>query len=200
MNATATTRLALAVAALSAAACGGAKTAVKPQDLAGRWDSTACEAIPNGDGTHSYIQRHFQLTEEKWTLNLDAFGDAQCQTKLFTARVVGPYTLERDSEKVTGATEGNFGFGERYLTAHVQPLADVFNQSGCGAGAWTVGAEQSVPGACLSFKPLTLCGTDHDVVKVDGNQLFFGQRPADNDMCSPDKRPQALASHPLVKG
>lgn len=196
----ATTRLAVALATLTAAACGGSKTAVKPQDLAGRWDSATCEAIPNGDGTHSYIQRHFQLTEAKWTLNLDAFGDAQCQTKLFTARVTGPYTLERDSEKVSGATEGNFVFGERFLTAHLQPLADAFTQSGCGSGAWTVGTEQAIPGACLFFKPIAQCGTDHDVVKVDGNKLFFGQRPADNDMCTPEKRPSALADLPVIKG
>lgn len=196
----ATTRLAVALATLAAAACVGSKTAVKPQDLAGRWDSATCEAIPNGDGTHSYIQRHFQLTEAKWTLNLDAFGDAQCQTKLFTARVTGPYTLERDSEKVSGATEGNFVFGERFLTAHLQPLADAFTQSGCGSGAWTVGTERAIPGACLFFKPIAQCGTDHDVVKVDGNKLFFGQRPADNDMCTPEKRPQALADLPVIKG
>ncbi|WP_164008721.1 hypothetical protein [Pyxidicoccus trucidator] len=196
----ATTRLALTLAALSAAACGGAKTAVKPQDLAGRWDSPTCEASPNGDGSTSYVQRHFQLTESAWTLELDVFGDAQCQTKLFTARLLGPYTLERDSEKVAGATEGNFSFGERYLTAHIQPLADAFAQSGCGTGTWTVGAEQSVPAACLSFKALAGCSTDHDLVKVDGNQLFFGQRPADNDMCAPDKRPLALAPLPVIKG
>ncbi|MFP2931489.1 hypothetical protein ACLESO_41150 [Pyxidicoccus sp. 3LG] len=196
----ATTRLALTLAALSAAACGGGKTAVKPQDLAGRWDSPTCEAIPNGDGSNSYLQRHFQLTEANWTLELDAFGDAQCQTKLFTARIVGPYTLVKDSEQVSGATEGDFAFGERFLTAHVQPLADAFAQSGCGTGTWTVGAEQAVPGACLSFKPLAACGTDHDLVKVEGDKLFFGQRPADNDMCSPNKRPATLAPLPVVKG
>jgi hypothetical protein len=195
----ATTRLAVTLAALSAAACGGAKTAVKPQDLAGRWASATCEAIPNGDGTNSYIQRDFRLTEETWTLNLDAFGDAQCQTKLFTARMVGPYTLVRDSEKVEGATEGDFVFGERYLTAHVQPLADAFAQSGCGTGTWTVGTEQAIPGACLFFKPIAQCGTDHDLVKVDGDKLFFGARPADNDMCAPEKRPSALATLPVVK-
>ncbi|MCP3169817.1 hypothetical protein [Myxococcus qinghaiensis] len=191
--------LVLALATLFVAACGGAKSHVRPQDLAGTWDSAACEAVPNGDGTSNYLQRHFQLTESAWTLHLDVFGDAGCQTKLFTARVVGPYSLGQDSEKVSGATEGNFAFGERYLTAHVQPLADVFTQTGCGTGAWTVGVEQPVPGACLSFKPLASCGTDHDVVKVEGSQLFFGERPADNDMCAPAKRPQTLASHPVVK-
>lgn len=196
---TAFPRLTVALATLFVAACGGAKTTIRPQDLAGRWDSATCEDILNGDGTHSYLQRHFELTDGRWTLNLDAFGDARCEAKLFTARVVGPYTLVRDSEKVTGATEGDFTFSERYLTAHAQPLADAFAQAHCGTGTWTVGAEQAIPGACLFFKPLTACDSDHDIVKVEGQRLFFGQRPADNDMCSPDKRPQALGL-PLVKG
>jgi hypothetical protein len=188
------------LATLSTVACGGAKTHVKPADLSGRWDSPTCEALPNGDGTNSYIQRHFQLTEADWTLNMTAFGDAQCQVKLFSARVRGPYTLVQDSQKVEGATEGDFRFNERFMTAHVQDLAGAFNASKCGAGDWTVGVEQAVPNACLFFQPLASCGADHDVVKVDGDKLFFGQRPADNDMCSPDKRPQALGTLPVVKG
>jgi hypothetical protein len=153
-------RLFAALATLSlTAACG--TTRVQAKDLAGTWASPTCEAIDNGDGSKSYVQRNFQLTEETWTLNLDAFGDAGCSFKLFTVRVGGPYTLEKDSEKVAGATEGNFAFREQAFTAHVQDLATI--------------------------------------VKVEGNQLFFGARPADNDMCTADKRPTSFAALPVVK-
>jgi hypothetical protein len=193
-------RLLAAVAALSAAcattSAQGPKTAVKPQDLAGTWASATCESA----GNNNYIQRHFTLTENTWTLNLVAFGDAQCQAKLFTARIQGPYTLVKDSEAVPGATEGNFGFGELYMTPHMQPLADAFQNAKCGSGTWKVGEEQrTTETGCLFFKPTSACGTDHDLVKVEGNQLFFGQRPADNDMCAPEKRPAALAALPVVK-
>lgn len=193
-------RLLAALAALASGACatsqGGARTTVTPEQLAGTWESPTCESI----GNNSYIQRHFTLTENTWTLNLHAFGDAQCQAKLFTARIQGPYTLVKDSERVPGATEGNFGFGELHMTPHIQPLAEAFQNAKCGAGTWKVGEEQrTTETGCLFFKPTSACGTDHDLVKVEGGQLFFGERPADNDMCTPDKRPTALTARPVVK-
>lgn len=191
-------RLLAALATLSAACATtqGATTAVKPQELAGTWDSATCEPA----GNNNYIQRHFTLTEDSWTLNLDAFGDAQCQTKLFTARVVGPYKLVKDSSAVPGATESNFGFGELYMTPHLQPLADAFQNAKCGSGSWKVGEEKRTSDTgCLFFRPTSLCTTDHDIVKVEGDQLFFGKRPSDNDMCTADKRPTALATAAVVK-
>lgn len=192
-------RLFAALATLSlTVACG--TTRVQTKELAGDWASASCEAIANADGSRSYVQRNFHLTEDAWALKLDAFGDEGCSFKLFTARVGGPYTLEKDSEKVAGATEGNFGFREQAFTAHVENLATVFANAKCGTGAWKVGEEQSTADTgCLFFRPTSACGTDHDVIKVEGNQLFFGQRPADNDMCTADKRPTALGAVPVVK-
>ena len=144
-----TARLFAAVATLTlTAAC--ATTSVRTKDLVGDWDSASCEASGGG----SYIQRHFHLTEEAWTLNLDAFGDADCKTKLFSARVGGPYTLERDSEKVAGATEATFGFRDQVMTPHVQGLATAFANAKCGTGTWTVGQEQATATTgCLFSAP-----------------------------------------------
>ncbi len=187
-------RLLAALTTLCIAACGG--TAVQSQDLVGTWDSPTCESI----GNNTYIQRHFTLTEDTWTLTLDAFGDAQCQTKLFSSRVGGPYTLEKDSELVDGATEGTFSFRDQAMTPHVQGLADAFQNAKCGSAPWKVGEEQSTAATgCLFFQPTSVCNADHDLIKVDGKQLFFGQRPADNNMCSPEKRPTALTTLPVVK-
>ncbi len=48
------------------------------------------------------------------------------------------------------------------------------------------------------------CPADYDVVKRDGDDLFFGARPADNDMCTAAKRPAALSPArqppPLIAG
>jgi hypothetical protein len=47
---------------------------------------------------------------------------------------------------------------------------------------------------CLGFGqyPKTQCSADYDLVKVEGDKLQFGKRPADNNMCTPGKRPTAL--------
>lgn len=184
----------------SGTASTGASTHVKPQTLEGSWTSAVCESMaPNPDGSRTYFKRHFTLTQKEWTLHFQAFGDAACTAKLFTARVEGPYTLLQDSAQVPGATEGNFQFARQYMTAYVQPVADWFQGAKCGSGPWKVGEEKETSTTgCVFLRPVAACGTDHDVVKVEGKQLFFGRRPADNDMCTPDKRPQALAEVAVV--
>lgn len=42
-------------------------------------------------------------------------------------------------------------------------------------------------------------GKEFDLIKRDGDKLFFGARPGDNDMSTEAKRPAALGP-PLVKG
>ena len=65
------------------------------------------------------------------------------------------------------------------MTPHVQPLADAFQNAKCGSGTWKVGEEQrTTDTGCLFFRPTSACSTDHDIVRVEGPQLFFGQRPA----------------------
>ena len=185
----------------SAGASAGPTTHVKPQDLEGAWTSAACEAMPpQADGSRTYFKRHFTLTQKDWELHFQAFGDPGCSVKLFTARVKGPYTLVKDSERVPGATEGNFQFAHQYMTAYVQPVADWFQGARCGTGPWKLGEEQETSSTgCVFLKPVAACGMDHDVVKVDGQRLFFGHRPADNDMCTPDKRPSALGDVAVVR-
>lgn len=36
------------------------------------------------------------------------------------------------------------------------------------------------------------CAADFDLVARSGDRLRFGARPADNDLCTADKRPTAL--------
>jgi len=192
-------RLCLSLATLSLLS-GCATTSVRPSDLKGTWTSAVCESMPNADGSKTYFKRIFNMTEKDWALKFETFGDEGCTSRLFTARFEGPYTLLKDSEKVEGATEGDFGFARHYMTAHVQPVADWFQGANCGAAPWKVGEEQETSTkGCVFLRPVSACGTDHDIVKVEGNKLFFGQRPADGDMCTPDKRPTALTPVAVVR-
>lgn len=194
-------RLCLSLATLSLlSGCATSGTAVMPSELKGKWTSAVCESMPNADGSKTYFKRIFDMTEKDWALKFETFGDEGCSARLFTARFEGPYTLLKDSEKVAGATEGNFVFARHYMTAHAQGIADWFQSAKCGAAQWKVGEEQETSTTgCVFLRPVSACGTDHDIVKVEGNQLFFGQRPADGDMCSPEKRPTALTPVAVVR-
>jgi hypothetical protein len=52
-------------------------------------------------------------------------------------------------------------------------------------------ADISVTG-CAAWKPVAVCGEDHDLLALDDTGLRFGVRPRDNDMCTADRTPAAL--------
>jgi hypothetical protein len=173
--------------------------AITGKELVGHWVSKGCEAYPNGQGGENYLTRDFTLTEKGWDLKLVIFGDEACSYPLFTADITGPFTLGELSEKVEGATEGDFGFETIEWTAHDQGMAETFTMSGCGTEAWEVGKPQDVTGTgCIGVAhAVSECPVDHDVVSVDGDELFFGERVT--DMCKEEGRPAALGAYPVIK-
>jgi hypothetical protein len=204
-----TTLLLSTAAALGAAsACGASqdKDASAPPaseaTLEGHWVSPACESMPGQGGATTYFTRDFTLTKTDWTLAFRLFGDGACTQKLATIDIAGPYQVLLDSTHVAGAREAVFSFGRRTVTAEAKGFADFLGTTTCGVKPWAVGVAQDVlAGGCaeLGARPVARCASDNDVVKVEGDRLWFGQRPADNDMCSPEKRPQALGATPVVR-
>ncbi|MFT3768956.1 MAG: hypothetical protein QM820_26245 [Minicystis sp.] len=105
------------------------------------------------------------------------------------------------SAKVEGASEGVFSFDTRTITPKAQAFADFLDTlDGCGAGAWKVDTAGDIFAsgcAALGSYPAAMCPADYDVVKVSADALQFGARPADNNMCTADKRPTALSQDVL---
>lgn len=186
----------LAAASLSLAACGpttadsAERDGLRPQpgELAGDWAS-ACVDPGNGQG----FRLSFALTEDTWELAYDAFGDAACAVPFLTVNIAGPYTLGEPSESVPKAREGEFGFASKAVTPH-NDAAVGFLQQACGREDFSVGQASDLGAGCagLGAYPIAQCPSDHDLVFLSGDKLQFGQRPMDNNMCSPDKRPTAL--------
>ncbi|MBA3550445.1 MAG: hypothetical protein H0T76_28550 [Nannocystis sp.] len=177
----------------------GGAAALTPADLVGSFKSPGCESYPNGMGGDNYLTRDFTLTETTWHLDLVLYGDAGCTAKLFTSVIDGPYTLLGASATVAGATEGDFGFGTIVWTAHMANMADTFTMAGCGAAPWEVEVPQDVTATgCIGVAhSIAQCPTDHDVVSLAGDDLYFGQRIT--DMCSEAGRPAALGPFPVVR-
>lgn len=184
---------------LALAACGDASdtdTTPDPEpepqpsaaDIADRWAS-ACVDPGNGQG----FTLTFDLTETTWALDYAAFADAACATPNLTVHIEGGYELGAASAAVEGAREGDFGFGVKTVTPHSAGAADFLTMA-CGGGTFADGVATDIAAGCagLGAYPIADCPTDHDIVALDGDTLRFGARPADNDMCTPDKRPTAL--------
>ena len=173
--------------------------ALTPAQLVGSFASAGCEAYPNGMGGNNYLTRSFTLTEASWHLDLVLFADEACTSKLFTAVIDGPYALLGASATVAGATEGDFSFTTIVWTAHLPAMADTFTMSGCGSEPWEVEVPQDVTATgCIGVAhPIAECPTEHDVVALTGDDLYFGERIT--DMCSEAGRPAALGAYPVVR-
>jgi hypothetical protein len=118
--------------------------------------------------------------------------------------VSGPYTFVRPSTAVPGAVEADFAFTDMKITPHTPEFAGFLNSGApgtCGPAEWKVNVAQSV-------KPTDGCAVigvklseykEYDLVKVDGDKLYYGARPADGSAPdTPAKRATALQV-PLVR-
>lgn len=187
--------LATASCFFTATGCGGAATtddepSPTAQEISGQWES---DCIDPGNGQAFTLS--FDLTESAWTLDYAAFADATCATPNLTVRIEGPYSLGAVSTTVPEAREGSFGFGRKTVTPHNEGAAGFLPQA-CGGGTFAVGKATDITAGCagLGAYPPAECPTDHDIVALVGDTLRFGARPADNDMCTPAKRPTALGA------
>jgi hypothetical protein len=170
------------------------------QQYVGRWVSPSREPAPNPDGSTSYLVRDFTLTPDRWTLHFSAYGDASSEeSKLFAATVEGAYRTTGPSPKVPGAEEAEFDFEKVTFTPHMDFFIGMLNAAKAGNGNWKVGEGQDVSATgALFFAPTSVYSREFDLLKRDGDTLYLGKRPADNNLGSPDRRPEALAA-PLAK-
>jgi len=192
---------------LITAACGNGQPpatpdAATPPSITGHWAST-CFASPQADGSTLYAKLDLTGTDpNKWSLDYTLHGDAQCSAKLVTISIHGAYDVLEPSPTVSGAWDARFGFDDKTITPFVQPIADALGAAKCGTSAWQVGVSQSVyANGCAAFGqyPQSKCQADYDLLSIEGTTLHFGNRPADNDMCTADKRPTQLSALALVK-
>ncbi|HEU4539007.1 MAG TPA: hypothetical protein VFS00_33030 [Polyangiaceae bacterium] len=184
-------------AAGASGASGAGGNGAGPPAIEGAWKS-ACVAQPSQN-----FRLSFDIGPSDWSLDYDVYGDAACSSPFFTVRIEGPYELTGPSSAAAGAYEGRFGFATKVIVPRSQAAVDFLGSpQGCGGGEWAVGQATDVLAsgcAALGQYPASTCPADYDLVARQGDELRFGARPADNDMCSPAKRPAALSPLPLLR-
>jgi hypothetical protein len=155
--------------------------------LQGNYASTAPESWYGGFGT-----RQFSFDRGNWGLTFTHALDPDMKMKTFAFRTEGPYTVGDASKVVAGAYDAVFTENSKYVTLLTDDakIVEAFGFSNCGL-KYNVEVDISKTG-CAAWKPVAACGKDHDLLALDAKGLYFGVRPADNDMCTPDKRPTAL--------
>jgi hypothetical protein len=214
------TMFAIAIPALLvlAAACGGDDTSsgsttggggggAMPPDVAGQWTS-GCLAAKQADGSTQYTSLDFDIAqtgagEGHWAVDFRIHSDPKCATGFLTVHIDGPYRFLEPSDVVKGAWDVLFSFDERLVTPENEAALGFLQSLGpCGDGHFEVGKATDVyPAGCaaLGQYPKSQCDADHDLAWTNGSELRFGQRPADNDLCTDAKRPTELSSVVLRK-
>ena len=138
---------------------------------------------------------------DHWALDYTLHGDAACTAKVVNVAIHGEYQVVEPSQ-IESTWNARFGFDDKTITPFVQPVADALGAASCGSGPWQVGVAQSVyDKGCAAFGqyPKAQCEADYDLLSVEGKTLHFGNRPANNDMCTADKRPTQLSTVSLVQ-
>lgn len=161
------------------------------KQVTGRWKSAGAEALGNG----SFATRDFTLTDKTWSLVFTIHGDRELKAPLVTMGFSGPWKATGASRQVPGASEATFEFVQKTITLRAA-VAKGFGMDGCGL---EVGKPKDVSKSGCSFvAAVASYGKEFDLIKREGDQVFFGARPADGNMGSEDKRPTALGA-PLIK-
>lgn len=175
----------LSVAAASAE--DGGRRAL--QSLSGTYKSVGAEDWGRG----TFGTREFSFDKGKWTLRFSLALDPEMKMKIFEFRTYGTYRVLDPSITAPFAYNALFLENAKFVTLKTsdEKLIQGFGLAGCGL---TTGKEKDISAdGCALWKPVGICREDHDLLALDASgNLYFGARPADNDMCTPDKRPSVL--------
>lgn len=162
--------------------------------LSGTYASVAPENWYGAYGT-----RTFSFDKGRWSLNFVFALDPGMSRKVFEFHTEGSYTVTGPSSSVVGAYEATFRETSKAVTLRIDTpeMLEAMRLTSYG-----LKLDQKVDiseAGCAGWRPVSVCPDDHDLLAIDAaGKVFFGVRPPDNDMCTPDKRPNALLP-PVVK-
>ena len=167
-------------------------------DMVGIWIGDCAES-PMGDG--SYTQLTFEMSETTWALDYVSHGNSTCSAPFLAFNIGGDFVLEGPSSVDEGARDGIFSFASRTVTPFAPEAAEMINGA-CSTDEATPGEAYDLQDGCLALGsyPIADCPADYDIVKLseDGTELSFGARPEDNNMCTPEARPDTFVNGAVV--
>jgi hypothetical protein len=100
----------------------------------------------------------------------------------------------RPSKAIAGATETDFGFTKIAAMSYSKAMVDMLNgMPAAYLKTWETGVRQeaNLPGENMMGMVIGQY-KEYDLTKVDGDLLFYGERPADAAPDSEEKRASSL--------
>jgi hypothetical protein len=167
--------------------------------IGGIWQSDRC-VVQERNGIRTSSKSIFVFLESEWALEFTQYSDDACTTPSLRAFFQGRYRIARPSSVVAGAHDADFGFSTKRLTLYADALLTQANSGACGKHMIRGREEDVSSTGCLWIVPVSACPQEFDLVKVDDDQLFLGERPAaGQDLCREDRRARTLRSLALVR-
>ncbi len=176
----------LSTALLIGLAVQAQSTLPQAKDLVGHWVSAA----PENYGQF-FATREFVLTERAWNIAFRAYADSNATQALWTLRVDGHYRLGAAHKTEAGARDANFYATKKYITAYNADLLKVF----AGDRNWNLGTEYDFSRTGAGFFEKVIPEPELDLVKLENNQLFLGDRSIDLIK----QRALKASAYPLVR-
>ena len=189
MNLSRTTAVVCAVAAVTAPAAWAGKflSAEEVRTANGTYRSEAPEPWYGGYGT-----REFVFADGRWELTFAHALDPAMTERTFVFRTGGAYEIVGSSSTVEGALDGTFHEEWKHVTLRTD-VPEIIAGMGMADCGLTPNLETDISDTgCATWRPVSVCGEDHDLIALTETGVQFGVRPEDNDLCTPDKRPTAL--------
>jgi hypothetical protein len=166
--------------------------------LPGFWEHEQCQ-VQERDGRRTGSRSVFAIFDREWGIAFTQYADAACQERVLTATLRGTYEPDAASARVAGAVDVTFRFTRKGLAVYDPALLDRLNAGACGDRRWVRGIEQDVSATgCLSIESVPACAQEYDLVRVDGDRLYLGERPPPGtNICAEGRRPTRLRTEPL---
>ncbi|MFN3225626.1 MAG: hypothetical protein ACE360_05185 [Hyphomicrobiales bacterium] len=179
--------------ATAALACAGTALA---QDFAPREDLEAVHGTYRSaepeEWYGAYGTREFTFADGRWQLIFTHALDRDMTMRTFQFRTGGPFEIRELSETVDGAFHGVFHENWKHVTLLTDnpEIVAAMGMADCDL-TYNLETDISLTG-CGHWLPVAECGEDHDLFAMDEAGVYFGVRPRDNNMCTPDRTPTAL--------
>ncbi|MEM6638214.1 MAG: hypothetical protein AAF667_20285 [Pseudomonadota bacterium] len=162
----------------------------------GRWTSLACELRP-GD---QHLTRDITIDDNgTWSGSFAFFTGPGCEDSFMTFHAAGPWEDLGASDSIGGANSANFTIETAEIETFHESAVGFLSSATCGAKVWSIGARQDVTETGCAPLGMAFPITEHEIVLVREEMLFFGARPNDGSgLSAPEARPTALQV-PLVR-
>lgn len=144
-------------------------------------------------------KRVFTFDKGKWTLLFTLGLDPELKMQVFTFRTLGTYKVLDKSSVIKDAYNAVFYEDKKLLTLKTAD-AELIKAFGFTACNLVKDVEQDISATgCSAWQSVANCPADYDLLSLDKDgKLYFGDRPADNNMCTHDRRPTKLTP-PVVR-